>query len=226
MTTNSASTIDPPVADAGFAGDHVRAARKATEADQPALAQALARAFYNDPAVCHCLPNDGRRMGKLDRGFDLFLRRIYMPHDECYTVEGTAGGALWAPPGEWKLSALAQLALLPAMARTYGSELTRVLRVLGYMEKHHPEEPHYYLAFLGVEPAHQGRGIGSKLMHPVLSRCDRESIPAYLEASTPRSRALYERHGFELIEEMKLPGNGPPSWRMWREPAVAAGGSS
>jgi len=55
-------------------------------------------------------------------------------------------------------------------------------------------------------------------MHPVLSRCDRERRPAYLEASSTRSRDLYARHGFAVEEEIRLPGDGPPMWRMWREP--------
>ncbi len=95
--------------------------------------------------------------------------------------------------------------------------MPRILRVLAFLDTKHPHEPHYYLPFLGVEPASQGRGIGSALMRPILERCDREGMPAYLEASSERNRALYERHGFELIEEVRLPGGGPPMWRMWRE---------
>jgi hypothetical protein len=49
-------------------------------------------------------------------------------------------------------------------------------------------------------------------------RCDREATGAYLEASSERNRALYERHGFELVEAVRLPRGGPPMWTMWREP--------
>ena len=55
-------------------------------------------------------------------------------------------------------------------------------------------------------------------MHPALETLDAEGIPAYLEASTVRSRALYERHGFEVTGEFNLPSGGPPLWQMWREP--------
>jgi GNAT superfamily N-acetyltransferase len=103
------------------------------------------------------------------------------------------------------------------MARIYGPALPRILRVLAFVEARHPHEPHYYLQFIGVEPKRQGNGTGSALLRPVLERCDREGLPAYLEASNERSRALYARHGFELVEEARLPGGGPPIWRMWRE---------
>ena len=55
-------------------------------------------------------------------------------------------------------------------------------------------------------------------MRPILERCDRERLPAYLEATTPRNRACYERQGFRVTEEFHFPKDGPPSWRMWREP--------
>ena len=87
------------------------------------------------------------------------------------------------------------------------------------MESRLPDEPHWHLFFLGVDPERQGQGVGSALMRPMLERLDREGTPVYLEASTERSRALYIRHGFVCLDEVRLPGGGPPLWRMWREPA-------
>jgi len=218
-------TVSPPYPPAVHAAQLRDSVRKVTPADVPGVARSLAEAFYDDPAFCHCLPDAGRRMGRVEPGFHLFLRRIYLEQDECYTTDGAVGGALWSPPGTWKLSALAQLRLLPAMVRAYRSDVSRVMRALSFIEHRHPEEPHYYLGFLGVEPSSQGRGVGSALMRPVLDRCDREGVPAYLEASTPRNRDLYERHGFEVVEEIELPGNGPPIWRMWRQPVAREAGS-
>ena len=71
---------------------------------------------------------------------------------------------------------------------------------------------------MGVVPEAQGRGRGATLLRHMLDRCDAESMPAYLEATTERSRALYALHGFEVTEELRLPGGGPPLWPMWREP--------
>ena len=75
----------------------------------------------------------------------------------------------------------------------------------------------YYLNLLGVDPAHHGRGFGSALLAATLRRCDAESSPAYLEATSPRNRRLYARHGFEVVGEIALL-DGPSLWRMWREP--------
>jgi predicted GNAT family N-acyltransferase len=93
----------------------------------------------------------------------------------------------------------------------------RGLRGLHLLESRHPREPHFYLQFAGVAPGRQGLGIGSALLRPVLDRCDAEAMPAYLEATSPRNRAFYERHGFEVTDELVYP-KGPPTWPMWRRP--------
>ncbi|MHB8691337.1 MAG: GNAT family N-acetyltransferase [Solirubrobacteraceae bacterium] len=195
--------------------------RRATAAERSQLASALAKAFFDDPVAGWCMPDAGRRAARLQRGFDLFLRRLYVRHDECYTTEGMVGAALWVPPDKWRSGVLEQLLLLVPLARIYRRELLRVLGFLTAMEAKHPQSYHYYLPFIGVEPGSQGRGIGSALMQPILERCDREQIPAYLEASSPRNLVLYERHGFEVTEQLELPEGGPPMWLMWREPRTS-----
>ncbi len=57
-------------------------------------------------------------------------------------------------------------------------------------------------------------------MRPVLNRCDHDGTPAYLEATSPRNRQLYQRLGFHVTSEIPLP-DGPTMWRMWRDPAGA-----
>jgi GNAT superfamily N-acetyltransferase len=119
----------------------------------------------------------------LRRGFELYLSRVWLRHEETYTVEDSAGVCVWEPPGAWKPAVREQPSLLPAMLRVFGRNLPRLLGTLNVVERNHPTEPHFYLAFVGVDPESQGRGIGSILMHPIVQRCDAEGIPAYLEAA-------------------------------------------
>src|SRR5438067_2257503 len=99
--------VPPPVA----------TVRKATVDDVPRLARALATAFYEDPVFRWLVPDDSERLRRSERGFSLYLRKVYLQHDECYTTEDVVGGALWMPPGTWHLGPLAQLRLLPGWDR-------------------------------------------------------------------------------------------------------------
>ena len=88
------------------------------------------------------------------------------------------------------------------------------------MEWRHARElrgPHYYVRDIGVYPDMQGNGLGGALLRPTLERCDREGLPAYLEASSERSAALYERLGFRHTKELRV-GGSPPLWLMIRPP--------
>jgi GNAT superfamily N-acetyltransferase len=190
--------------------------RKSTAADLTHVVEAVAQSFYEDPIFRWIAPDDRRRLRELERGFALFARRVWFPHDQTYTTDRLIGGAFWMPPGTSHLSLFKQLSMLPAMAAILRGDLPRLLRLLNATEARHPHERHYYLPVIGIRPEWQGRGFGSALLRPILERCDRERLPAYLEASSPRNRALYERHGFAVVEEMRV-SDSPPLWRMWRE---------
>ena len=200
--------------------------RKAQAAEIPSMAGVLARAFHDDPVFTWVLRGDGGRLKLLERAFALFLRRVWIDEEETFTTASVAGVAVWEPPGQWKYSAWEQLRLLPAMAGVFRRHLPRTLRALMALESDHPAEPraepHYYLPFIGVDPRWQGRGLGAAVLRPILERCDREGVPAFLEASTPRNRAMYERHGFTVMDEFALGKGAPPQWRMWREASATS----
>ncbi|HEU4977636.1 MAG TPA: GNAT family N-acetyltransferase [Solirubrobacteraceae bacterium] len=183
------------------------------------VAAALGAAFEADPAASWVIPDDARRRELLERAFLVSLRKTWFAQDECWTTGAIAGAAVWELPGQWKLGAIGQLRILPAIARAYGRWLPRLSRAVSAMERDHPQAPHFYLPFVGVVPGWQGRGLGAALLGPVLDRCDRERTAAYLEASTPRNLALYERLGFAVTSEFRLGKGSPPLWRMWREPS-------
>jgi ribosomal protein S18 acetylase RimI-like enzyme len=193
----------------------VHQVRKADTDDVDSLSLALARAFDDDPVMRWAFPRPRLRPGLVRRFFKLRMRRM-LGHDEIYTVR-RVGGALWSPPDRWKVSALEQVELLVRLAENLGPHTPRVLRGLHDIETHHPSDPHFYLAVLGVDPSVQGQGMGSALMGPVLRACDEDGVPAYLESSKERNVDFYSRHGFRVTEELRLPA-GPPVWLMWREP--------
>jgi GNAT superfamily N-acetyltransferase len=204
------------IADAAREAESVR---PATKADRPAIITALARAFYDDPVMSWLWPDDSRRVRRLEGGFAFFDDKVWARHDLAFTTGGLVGAAIWLPPEQWHLGPFRQIAMLPGLLRRAGlGTFPRLMRTLNLMESEHPHESHYYLPIIGVEPAWQGRGLGTALLGAMTERCDREGMPAYLEASSARSRVCYERNGFETTGELPLPPDGPPLWPMWRKP--------
>lgn len=81
----------------------------------------------------------------------------------------------------------------------------------------HPTADHWYLPPIGVGLVAQGRGLGSALLRHAPAICDSDGLLAYLEATNPRNRDLYERHGFNVVGVIQA-GSSPPIWAMRREP--------
>jgi GNAT superfamily N-acetyltransferase len=124
------------------------------------------------------------------------------------------GAGLWLPPsvhpdGE---------ALEKVFRDTAKSEhLDDLLATFEKMDEWHPEESHWYLPLIGVEPNAQGRGLGGALMRHATARADAAGTMAYLESSNPRNISLYERHGFEVMGKIQV-GAGPLVTPMLRQP--------
>jgi ribosomal protein S18 acetylase RimI-like enzyme len=87
----------------------------------------------------------------------------------------------------------------------------------------HPHAAHFYLAWLGVHPDWQRRGLGTALLTHRHTDLDHIGAPSYLVATTWPARQLYRRHGYQdrPISPFFLPDDGPPMWPMWRGPAPA-----
>jgi ribosomal protein S18 acetylase RimI-like enzyme len=79
-------------------------------------------------------------------------------------------------------------------------------------------EPHWYLLLLAISPAHQGQGIGSSLLAPILTQADQEQISCYVEVFTEAAVNFYRKHGFEMVRTVLLSKQGPTAWSMRRKP--------
>src|SRR4051812_5092539 len=157
------------------------AVRPVREQDIGVLALALTRAFEDDPVTRWVYASEPRRPRWSERFFAWQLGRL-LPQDVSWTTEdGRGGAALWALPDRWRETGRETLGLLRLTLPGVLPRLPRVLRGLGQVEVRHPPQEHLYLAVLGVDPAHQGNGVGSAVVPPGLELCDRERLPAHPE---------------------------------------------
>jgi len=181
------------------------------------MARAQMRAFAEDPLITWMLPVDDfeRRATLL---FDCTLRAGLL-NESIYTTDDGVCTAAWAPPDRWEFSDEQMQMMAEPFAEAAGDRAVRVLTAFGQMAEVHPAEPHWYLEGLGTHPDWQRQGIASKVLLPILDRCDAEAVPAYLETQREVNVPFYRGHGFEVSGTLQLSDGGPRLWLMWRDPS-------
>ncbi len=173
-------------------------------------AEMFTRSFWKDPFLVYLAPDEKQRV-KLGSDFFKFMLRYTIMYGEAYTTsQNFEGAALWLPSQYASITpALAAKAGKEELERSVGDDfMARLNLVNGYAdEKHttHISAPHWYLAYIGIDPDFQGKGFGSKLINPMLERFSADWLPCYLETSTKINVSLYEHFGFRLIEEYIVP---------------------
>jgi len=197
--------------------DEGKPVRSAGPDDIAVLARALAAAFEEDPVFGWLLPDERRRKEGLLRFFTLELEAVVLPTGAAWMSAEGSGACLELPPGGWRMPLRAQALHAPGFAAVFGRALPRALITITKMERKHLREPHFYVPYVGVAPEGQGAGLGTKLLGRTLERADAHGLPTYLEASSERNAALYERLGFVHLGAFTVLGS-PPLWPMRRPP--------
>jgi ribosomal protein S18 acetylase RimI-like enzyme len=195
--------------------------RPTTHQSYQQAAQVLGRAFVDDPvseAVYHNFSIE-RRIRALTVDF---MAEVKLCVQKGYPLQVNEDGKVIAaaviyPPGAYPLAAFYQWMLLIKSILGNGFyDIRDWMKWLEEVDKIHPSEPHYYLEYLGVEPEHQGKALGSTLMEHLIHTADEAQVGCYLENANPRNVPFYQRFGFEIVDEKKI--IGLPAWFMWRPP--------
>lgn len=193
--------------------------RQAGQSDRDAVARLLDEAFRSDPVSSWVFPDPEHRAAVHGKFLGVFVDVALAEGRIDYAVDGSAA-ALWLriPAGDPDAEHVEDE--IPAKMRAVADPDNERCELVGRLTGavHPMAEEHEYLLMIAVAPGRQGEGLGTELIRPVLERCDREGVPAYLEASSERSKGLYERLGWQFTgEAVRLP-DGPPMWPMWRKP--------
>ncbi|MGX8905097.1 GNAT family N-acetyltransferase [Streptomyces netropsis] len=205
--------------------------RRARKEEREEISQLLGEAFMADPVSGWVFPDEEHRRAVHPRFFGVFLDAA-LRDGWVDVMEDHSAAALWLPVMVGETTGDGAGAgdssgggeddghdeMTEALAAADpGNERTRIVGELTALA-HPTDRSHYYLPNIVAAPGRTGEGRGSALLEAVLERCDREGMPAYLEASNTRSKALYERHGFVFTgRTVDLP-DGPSMWPMWRDP--------
>lgn len=193
-------------------------ARVATAADLPAVAETIARAFYQDPVWSWAFPDPERRLAQ-HRALWRFVVESALGYGWVWLTDECASASSWIPPDRPELRPEDEERLEPLLVELLGDGAARVLETFERFDAAHPrEKSHYYLSLLATHPDHSGRGSGMGLLADNLARIDAEGAYAFLESSNPVNDHRYERLGFVACGGFQLPEDGPRVTQMWRDP--------
>lgn len=188
------------------------AAYLAAEDDTESVTASMLAAYVGDPLLRWFFPRPETYFSAAPLVLKYFAGAAF-ENRTAYRTEQFEGAALWLPPGvspdEEGLGQVMQDNIDPE----------RHEQVFGMLEQvgaGHPEDPHWYLPVMGVDPRVQGQGYGAALLGKSLDDCDSSCGLAYLESSNPTNVPFYHRHGFEVIGEIRIDG-GPVVTRMLRK---------
>jgi GNAT superfamily N-acetyltransferase len=175
------------------------------------LAPVFGRAFAEEPMMLWPLGDQGDVVERYTRCFSYVLDLALARGDVLEAGDGN-GAAIWFPPGEahttpghpWTQPRIDTLA---ADAQLYDD-------FWNWVDDHTPEEPLWQLDSIGVRAQDRGRGVGSALIRAGIERARSDGVGAFVTTGSARNVPIYERCGFEVLEEADAPDGGPHIWFM------------
>jgi GNAT superfamily N-acetyltransferase len=186
---------------------------RAAPTDIDLAAQLIADGFAGLAAAAWLVPDPDRRRAVLHGNFRIAVEHAIV-HGHVDLLADRTAVAVWfhrdkpaPPPPHYE----------QRLAAACGQHTKRFQVLDNLLHTHHPIEAHHHLALLAVSPAHWRTGRGTALLRHHHTDLDQAGLPAYLEASSTDSRALYARHGYLAARPLALP-DGTAFWPMWRPP--------
>ncbi|MBI9113667.1 GNAT family N-acetyltransferase [Sanguibacter suaedae] len=191
--------------------------RPITDPDVAVAVDTLARAFADYPYTRHVVAAD-RHGERIRRYQELCLTRVGMVHGRVWVADEGRAVAVWAVPDQDPSPALVELA--PILVELSGDRAAVAASADAAVEPHRPEGPAWFLQTVATAPEAQGKGLGTAVLLPGIEEAESAGFPAYLETSDVANVRFYERLGFEIIADVRLPDDGPRTWCMRREPRL------
>jgi len=185
----------------------------------------LSRAFKDD--FKDIFPDPEERRAKEPYANEFLIRRDYSHSRVFITSPQLEGIAVWRHSDRRKKRPFWRVLTSGAIwqAMKIGRKALRKMEAYDqYVERKHDElapAKHWYLAVLAVDPQHQGKGHGSKLLNEMLSQIDEEGLPCYVETEGEKNVSMYQHFGFKVIDEFTVPNTKDTLVAMLREPVIS-----
>lgn len=183
----------------------------------------LTRAFFDDPKLTHLIPEITAKK-ELSRYLFEFELQYGMNYGDVYaTSPAVEGVAVWLPSSKsevtfWRAFRSGGMRLQKQLGKKIMDRLMSFSLAVDALHKKHAPYPHYYLFFIGVDPAYQKKRVAGRLITPMLGWLDMQKLPCYLHTQNEKNIGLYEHYGFQVIEQRVLPDSGIVHTALQRNP--------
>jgi GNAT superfamily N-acetyltransferase len=191
-----------------------------------AAAAVAARALVDAPTTVAAYGDDlFDRLSLPYADFEMLFQALPVPQIGAFCGGCLVGVAAVTPPGGCVGSFFGPAAADVIEKPTPGlGDPSRVHLFWAHFARHDPDEEHWHVGPVGVEPGFQGRGIGVAVVRDLCTTFDGQERVGWLETDKERNVRFYRALGFEVVETTTI--LGVPTWFMRRDPVGSRRGSA
>ena len=197
-----------------------------TAHDREAAADLLTEVFFDNPGHTFIYPDIESRREQLrwlmhtNLGAQLAVGRSFAERDARGDI---AVMGFWHAPGTPKATReqLAQFGFFDMAARHGEAAFLRMVQSVETLESRRAEglggRQSWFLNNMVVRPAHQGTGLGTRVLRQQLEQVvDPSGHPASLTTQKPQNVTFYQRLGFRVTDDRPVgdASNSFPNWIM------------
>ena len=117
----------------------------------------------------------------------------------------------------WKYIKAGGLGMIPKIGLKCAKRMSSFEKFAVEIKNKYSTPNCWYLYVFVTMPEFRGKGLGSKIMRPMLGYLDEHKQDCYLETLSTINVEIYKKYGFELKEEVKVPGTDLVLYAMFRK---------
>ena len=179
--------------------------RKAERQDKETCIDILSHSFTSNQTVNFLVGHGSKKLKRI-RALLTFSFEMGMAFGDVFLSDDKKACSIVIYPDRKKAgSKLLLLNLYFLFYATGWRNLRKILKREKIIGKTIPKTRLAHLWFIGVDPLHQGKGIGLTLLADIIKYSQANCRPIYLETSTVKNLPWYRRFGFEVYSQQDLP---------------------
>ncbi len=178
--------------------------KRAKNNDKNVVVDILSKSFDTNQSVNYIVKQDSKRFQRVRALMDYSFEVCYLFGD-VFLSDDKKACALVTYPDKKKTTLKSMLLDAKLIISCVGvGNIKKTLHREAMIKKLQPNEPMYYLWFIGVEPKYQNEGIGGSLLEDIIKDSNQKKRDIFLETSTLENIPFYKKFGFQVYNELEL----------------------